>query len=97
MPIQVCIEEFSRQQEDGARRPVTTHESHSDAVEAAKALVDSGLLELWSPGMAPDHLLTQWTLFGEDVFLTPDDGETKFSAMEYAKMRSRELAYRRHL
>jgi hypothetical protein len=76
---------------------VTTHESHSDALEAAKALVDSGLLELWSPGMAPDSLLTKWSMFGEDVFLTPDDGETKFSAMEYAKTRSRELAYRRHL
>ncbi|RBP45072.1 hypothetical protein DES53_10368 [Roseimicrobium gellanilyticum] len=97
MPIQVCIEEFSRQHEDGARRPVTTHESHSEALEAAKALVDSGLLELWTPGMAPDYLLTQWSTHDEDVFLTPDDGENKFSAMEYARMRSRELAYRRHL
>lgn len=97
MPIQVCIEEFSRRDEHGARRPVTVHESHVEALEAAKALVDSGLLELWIPGMAPDHLLTQWSLFGEDVFLTPDEGETKFSAMEYARTRSRELAYRRHL
>jgi hypothetical protein len=59
MPVQVCIEEFSRRDEDGARRPVTTHETRSEALEAAMALVDSGLLELWSPGMAPDHLLTQ--------------------------------------
>jgi hypothetical protein len=97
MPIQVCIEEFSRSTEDGGRRPVTSHESHTDALEAAKALVDSGLLELWSPGMKPDQLLIQWSMYGEDVYLTPDEGETKFSAMEYARMRSRELAYRRHL
>src|SRR5687767_14905910 len=97
MPIQVCIEEFSRFNEEGARRPVTSHESRVQALEAAKALVDSGLLELWTPGMAPEHLLTQWTVFGEDVYLVPDDGPTRFSAMEYARMRSRELAYRRHL
>ena len=97
MPIQVCIEEFSRRNEKGARRPLTTHETRPEALEAAKALVDSGLLELWSPGMAPDHLLTQWSMFGEDVFLNPDEGEPKFSAMEYAKRRSRELAYLRHL
>ena len=97
MPIQVCIEEFSRLNEDGARQPVTTHESRSDALEAAKALVDSGLLELWSPGMAPDSLLKKWSMFGEDVYLTPDEGEPKFSAVEYARRRARELAYRRHL
>lgn len=61
------------------------------------ALVDSGLLELWSPGMAPDHLFTLWSMFGEDVYLIPDDGEPRFSAMEYAKRRARELAYLRHL
>ncbi len=97
MPVQVCIEEFSRRYEEGARRPVTTHETRPEAVEAAKALVDSGLLELWHPGMAPDHLIRQWTMFGEDVFLSPDEGEPKFSAMEYAATRSRELAYRRRL
>lgn len=97
MPIQVCIEEFSRFHEEGARRTVTTHESREDAVESAKALVDSGLLELWHPGMAPDYLITQWTVFGEDVFLFPDDGNPKFSAMDYARTRSRELAHQRRL
>lgn len=76
---------------------MTTHTSRSDALEAAKALVDSGLLELWHPGMGPEYLITQWSVFGEDVYLQPDEGDTKFSAMEYAKARARDLAYKKHL
>ncbi len=92
MPIQVCVEDFSERFDGGSRRVVSTHETHASALTAARDRVEDGIVEFWRPGMSPEDFIRQWSMFGEDVFLVPDDGEPRFSAMEYARERIQELA-----
>jgi hypothetical protein len=56
------------------------------AVEAAKKIVDDGLLHGYKPGMSAAALYSQYTMFGEDPWISC--AETKpFSAWQYAKAR----------
>jgi hypothetical protein len=56
------------------------------AVEAAKKVVDVGLLHSYVRGMSAAALYGQYTMFGEDPWIS--GAETNpFSAWEYAKTR----------
>ena len=54
-------------------------------METAKALVESGLLELWHRGMTAQALCNQWFALGEEVYVLPESGESRFSAKDYAR------------
>jgi hypothetical protein len=67
----------------------TTHgefETLEAAVDAAKKIVDDGLLHNYRPGMSAEALYGQYTMFGDDPWIA--GAETKpFSAWEYAQAR----------
>lgn len=56
------------------------------AVEAAKKIVDDGLLSDYQAGMSASTLYSQYTMFGEDPWIS-GPGQSDFSAWEYAKSR----------
>ena len=60
---------------------------------AAKAMVDACLNEAYEPGASAEGLYFQYTLFGDDPFIVSSDhAPVAFSAWDYAKARSHELA-----
>jgi hypothetical protein len=64
-------------------------ETLESAIEACKAIVDEYLGSDHTPGMTGDDLYTQYTMFGEDPFVTgPEVNDVPFSAWNYAKERA---------
>lgn len=100
MKMQVLIEEFAQR---GKKRVASTHPSEEDAVETAKAIIESGLLELWHRGMSAQALMKEWSRLGENVYVLPENTQVEslenpfFSAMDYARARAGELAVRGRL
>jgi hypothetical protein len=62
------------------------------AIAACKEIVDEFLLE--NRGKSEDLYVT-YVMFGEDPFIKSDDPDCRFSARDYARERSRELAKRK--
>lgn len=103
MKMQVLIEEFGPSGKRGVKRVASTHPTEEDALETAKAIVESGLLELWHRGMSAQTLMKQWSNYGEAVYVLPETDSipdieaTRFSAMDFARTRAGELAVRGRL
>ncbi len=91
MCTQVVIEEVSRRGKEGVKRLSSSYPTQEEALESAKALVESGLLEVWQRGMSAQALLKQWSALGEDVYVVPENGEPCFSARDYARNYADEL------
>jgi hypothetical protein len=94
MRTQLVIEEASQRGKQGVKRSSSSYESEEEALESAKALVESGLLEVWRRGMSVQALISKWSDLGEEVYVVPDNGEPCFSASEYARAYAGELASR---
>src|SRR2546421_5260263 len=94
MPTQLIIEEASQRGKQGPKRQSSSYPTLEEAVESAKALVESGLLELWHRGMSAQTLLKEWSAMGEEVYVLPDNGEPCFSGTDYARARAGELVTR---
>jgi hypothetical protein len=66
-----------------------------DSWEAAEAkcrmIVDEFLQANYKEGMLADELFRQYTLFGEDPWISPLSDERKFSAWDYAATRCQEM------
>jgi hypothetical protein len=91
--IDVMVEEHSTFGDDEpSRRKIGEYATRAEAIAAAEARLDQGLHELLTPQITAAELFQQWTLFGEDVYLAPNDGPPPFDAYEYARRRSRELS-----
>jgi hypothetical protein len=56
------------------------------AVEAAKRIVDDGLLSDYQAGMSASTLYSRYTMFGEDPWVS-GPGKSDFSAWKYAESR----------
>jgi hypothetical protein len=94
MRTQLVIEEASPRRREGVKRLSSSYESEEEALESAKALVESSLLEVWQRGMTAQALVNKWSALGEEVYVVPDNGEPCFSASEYARAYAGELASR---
>lgn len=69
------------------------YETYEDALIAAQAIVDEFFEHNWKKGITPDDLIGQYSLYGEDPIILPNEhGELDlFSAREYAKISSVEI------
>jgi hypothetical protein len=94
MTIRLLVQDFSEYGQSNASREVGSFTTRAEALAAAQARVDACLEEFFTPGISAEALFQQWSLFGEDVFLLPDEGVPPFSAMAYAKERSRTIVHR---
>ena len=92
MPIKLFVQDQNEYGNPTAGREIGTFATREEAVAVAQARVDDCLMEFLTTGITAEALLRQWSLFGEDVFLLPDEGAQRFSAMEYARTRCHELA-----
>lgn len=59
--------------------------SYAQAVRAAEKIVDTSLAEFYEKGMSADELCKQYTSFGDDPYIIPNDNDhPRFSARTYA-------------
>src|SRR5437870_5325213 len=91
MTVRLLVQDFSDYGECDAAREVGSLATRAEALAAAQARVGACLEEFYVAGIGAEELFQQWSLFGEDVFLLPDEGVPPFSAMDYARDRSREM------
>jgi hypothetical protein len=65
-------------------------ETYEEALIAAKAIVDEFFEQNWKSGIDPDHLLGQYSLYGEDPVILPNEpgDHGSFSARTYAGTRA---------
>ena len=59
----------------------------TDAVAAARHVVDRCLAEHHQPGMSAEALFGRYTIFGDDPFIVPTPSGESFSAWDYARER----------
>lgn len=69
------------------------YETYEDALIAAKAIVDEFFENNWKSGVTADYLLGQYSLYGEDPIILPNEhGEHEsFSARNYANNNAEEI------
>ena len=69
------------------------YETYEDALIAAKAIVDEFFENNWKSGVTADYLLVQYSLYGEDPIILPNEhGEFEsFSARTYANISAVEM------
>jgi hypothetical protein len=61
------------------------------AINRCMEIVDRFLMDGYKEGMAAEELLSQYTSFGEDPWITGEANECKFSAWAYAEQKCKEI------
>jgi len=96
MPFTVYVDDNYCYMDEDRRWKLGEFETHQEAVAAAKELIDSFLLEHYTPGMTAETLLNGYKGFGDDPFITgegPGIDSERFSAWEYAERKCEEICY----
>ena len=86
MTYKVYVDDNYHYQDKDRRYTHGEFDTLQAAVEAAKKIVDDGLLGDYRPGMSASELYDRYTMFGEDPWVS-GPGTKDFSAWEYAKSR----------
>ena len=81
--IELYAEDFSAQ--GGSARRIGEFATATEARIAAETRIVTDLQSYYRIGQSPEDQLRQWMMFGEDLFLIPDDPITPFSALGYAR------------
>ena len=91
MTYKVLVDDNAHYMDEDARHTLGEYATATEALAAARALVERDLKELYRPGMSAAELFSHYTSFGSDPFIVSADPDCKFSAWDYARARSREL------
>ena len=69
------------------------YDTYEEALSAAQAIVDEFFEHNWKIGVTPDYLIGQYSLYGEDPIILPNEpGEfERFSARTYANISAEEI------
>lgn len=89
----VYVDDNFRYMDEEARRKYGEYESFEEAVSVCKGIVGICLIDLYQEGMTGDELYSQYVHFGDDPWIASADPlKYQFSAWDYAKERSAEIA-----
>lgn len=92
MSYLVLIDDNFHYGDSDSRVTGPTFEKYEEAVAYCQSRVNSYLEEQYQPGLAAEALYSNYTSFGDDPFIIGDEvGAAKFSAWEYALLRSKEI------
>jgi hypothetical protein len=86
MKYTVFVDDNYHYMDEAARYIHGEFETLEAAVDAAKKIVDDNLLQYCEPGMSAELLYGQYTMFGNDPWISGAE-DKPFSAWEYAKAR----------
>ncbi len=86
----VLVDDNFHEGDESERYKLGEYDSLEEAVAACKSKVEE-YFERIEKGKFPfEELWDGYLLYGEDPFISNDEGAVKFSAWEYAKQRCRE-------
>jgi hypothetical protein len=85
---------FVQSMEDRDEKPwsVGTFPTQDEALSAATERLRKDLQNLYSEGHSAKDLFSLWSLYGEDVFISPDDAPIRFSGMDYVRLAALDIA-----
>jgi hypothetical protein len=92
MKYTVYVDDNFHYQDEGERYELGEFATFEEAAAAARKIVDEFLGQACKPGMTARQLYENYMRFGEDPFIIPNDPAGAFSAWDYARQRSAELA-----
>jgi hypothetical protein len=87
----VLVDDNFHYQDEGERYQHGTFPTYEEAVAACRRIVDEFLATHHRPGQTEAELYAQYTSFGEDPLISPDDADARFSGWAYARERCAEL------
>lgn len=91
----VLIDDNFHYQDESERITYGLFNARAEAVAACRSIVDAFLAGAFKPGMSGSALYDLYVTFGDDPFILSVDGDSprvEFSAWEYARQRSEEIA-----
>lgn len=94
MKYKVVVDDNFHYMDESERYTHGEFESFATALSAAKALVDAELKSVYRSGITADELYSQYTSFGNDPYIIPEDQSCHFSAWNYARERCQEICRR---
>ena len=95
MKYEVYVDDNFHYMDEDERYKLGEFDTAEEAIAAAKKIVDDFLELGYRPGMTPRELFVGYRDFGEDPFIRSDDPTCKFSAWDYARVRSEEICAER--
>lgn len=88
----VFVDDNFHYMDEGERYNAACFDSYQEAVKYCKDFMDKELICMYKQGMTAEKLYDDYTDFGEDPYIRPnDDDEEYFSAWDYAKEKSKEI------
>ena len=94
MTYQVFVDDNFHYQDLSERTLEGMFATPAEAIAVCKAIVDDWIAGALRPGMSPEALWEQYTLFGDDPFVVPVDTKASavaFNAWDYARRRCVEV------
>ena len=87
----VYIDDNFHYMDDSSSYTLGVFNSWSDAVNAAKAVIDEFLLDKWQDCGNTKKLMEAYCMFGEEPSIDKQNLFKRFSARKYAKKKCKEL------
>lgn len=86
----VYVDDNFHYMDESERYKLGEFDDCQSAVAACKGIVDE-FLSSCDPNKGADEMFKQYTIFGEDPWISSDEPDCKFSAWEYARARCHQL------
>lgn len=85
----VHVDDNFHYQDEDERYRLGVYPTYEEALEACRSLVRKDLEHHFKPGMTCAEVVSQYSSFGEDPWITPTpEGTERFSARNYATERA---------
>ena len=81
--FKVYIDDNFHYMDVGERITAGSYDSLEEALEKCRQIVITSLDDLYEQGITPEKLSAQWSMFGEDPFVTGSGGSVPFSARAF--------------
>jgi hypothetical protein len=79
----IKIDDNYHYMDESERRDGGIYDTPEKAMEECERITTQSLNELYEEGMDPIKLSSRWSLFGDDPFISGDDGSVPFSARTF--------------
>ena len=91
MSYTVYVDDNFHYQDEKERYVAGTFKTYERAVAKCQKIVNRSLRELSKSSMTAEDLFRQYTMFGEDPWISSDADDVQFSARDYARARCAEI------
>ena len=97
MQYRVYVDANPQQMDTSTRVMHGVYDCAEQAVDAAREVISSRLIESHRHGMSAQELLEIFVRRGEMPFIMPDDKHSQFDRMEFVRQRAKKLCWREEL